>query len=150
MRRVSAARREAGIEITPLIDVVFLLLIFFMVSSSFVQKQVISVTLPESGTAVASVSDTVEISLDAAGMYFVAGEPVGHERGQLLAAMQSIVRTLDARALAVQPVEIRADANATHQSVVLALDVCVALGLVQVSLATVPVAEASGRQINGK
>ncbi len=46
MRRMSAARREAGIEITPLIDVVFLLLIFFMVSSSFVQKQVISVTLP--------------------------------------------------------------------------------------------------------
>ena len=84
MRRVSAARREAGIEITPLIDVVFLLLIFFMVSSSFVQKQVISVTLPESGTAFANVSDTVKISLDAAGMYFVAGQPVGRERGQLL------------------------------------------------------------------
>ena len=150
MRRMSAARREAGIEMTPLIDVVFLLLIFFMVSSSFVQKQVISVTLPESGTAVANVSDTVEISLDAAGMYFVAGQPVGRERGQLLAAMRSVVRTLDARALAEQPVEIRADANATHQSVVRALDVCVALGLVQVSLATVPVAEASGRQINGK
>ena len=150
MRRMSAARREAGIEITPLIDVVFLLLIFFMVSSSFVQKQVISVTLPESGTAVANVSDTVEISLDAAGMYFVAGQPVGRERGQLLAAMQSIVRTLDARALAEQPVEIRADANATHQSVVRALDVCVALGLVQVSLATMPVAEVSGRQTNGK
>ena len=39
MARLSAARREAGIEITPLIDVVFLLLIFFMVSSNFVQKQ---------------------------------------------------------------------------------------------------------------
>ena len=150
MRRMSAARREAGIEITPLIDVVFLLLIFFMVSSSFVQKQVISVTLPESGTAVANVSDTVKISLDAAGMYFVDGKPVGYERGQLLAAMQSIVRNLDARALAEQPVEIRADANATHQSVVRVLDVCAALGLVQVSLATVPVAKAAGRQINGQ
>ena len=150
MRRMSAARREAGIEITPLIDVVFLLLIFFMVSSSFVQKQVISVTLPESGAAVVNVSDTVEISLDAAGMYFVAGQPVGRERGQLLAAMQSIVRNLDALALAEQPVEIRADANATHQSVVRALDVCAALGLVQVSLATVPVATAAGRQINGQ
>ena len=149
MRRMSAARREAGIEITPLIDVVFLLLIFFMVSSSFVQKQVISVTLPESGAAVANVSDTVEISLDAAGMYFVDGQPVGRERSQLLAAMQSIVRNLDARALTEQPVEIRADANATHQSVVRVLDVCAALGLVQVSLATVPVATAAGRQING-
>ena len=116
-----------------------------MVSSSFVQKQVISVTLPESGAAVANVSDTVEISLDAAGMYFVAGQPVGRERGQLLAAMQSIVRNLDARALAEQPVEIRAHANATHQSVVRVLDVCAALGLVQVSLATVPVAKAAGR-----
>tara|TARA_B100000575_G_scaffold146308_1_gene116759 strand:- start:103 stop:540 length:438 start_codon:yes stop_codon:yes gene_type:complete len=145
MRRMSAARREAGIEITPLIDVVFLLLIFFMVSSNFVQKRVISVTLPESEAAVANVSNTVEISLDAAGMYFVAGQPVGRERGQLLAVMQSIVRNLDARALAEQRVEIRADANATHQSVVRALDVCAALGLVQVSLATVPVAEAAGR-----
>ena len=57
------------------------------------QKQVISVTLPESGT-VANVSDTVEISLDAAGMYFVAGQPVGARL--MLAAMQS-VRTLTPR-----------------------------------------------------
>ena len=150
MPRVSAARREAGIEITPLIDVVFLLLIFFMVSSNFVQKQVVSVTLPESGAAVASVSDAVEISLDAAGMYFVAGRPVGRERDQLLAAVQSAVGNLDAQSLAQQPVEIRADANATHQSVVRSLDVCASLGLVRVSLATMPIAKSAESLTNAQ
>ena len=139
MARLSAARREAGIEITPLIDVIFLLLIFFMVSSNFVQKQVVSVTLPMSEAATASVSNTIEIALDASGTYFVAGEPVGSERDQLLTVLRSVVGSLDAQALSEQSVEIRADANATHQSVVRALDVCATLGLVRVSLATVPV-----------
>ena len=139
MARLSAARREAGIEITPLIDVVFLLLIFFMVSSNFVQKQVVSVTLPTSEAATASESNTIEIVLDTSGTYFVAGEPVGNERDQLLNALRSVVGSLDAQALSEQPVEIRADASATHQSVVRALDVCATLGLVRVSLATVPV-----------
>ena len=144
MARLSAARREAGIEITPLIDVVFLLLIFFMVSSSFVQKQVVSVTLPTSEAATASVSNTIEIVLDTSGTYFVAGEPVGNDRDQLLNALRSVVGSLDAQALSEQPVEIRADASATHQSVVRALDVCVTLGLVRVSLATVPMTKSMG------
>ena len=146
MARLSAARREAGIEITPLIDVVFLLLIFFMVSSNFVQKQVVSVTLPTSKAATASQSNTIEIVLDTSGTYFVAGEPVGNERDQLLNALRSVVGSLDAQALSEQPVEIRADASATHQSVVRALDVCATLGLVRVSLATVPVTKTMDAQ----
>ena len=139
MARLSAARREAGIEITPLIDVVFLLLIFFMVSSNFVQKQVVSVTLPTSEAATASVSNTLTMAIDTFSTDFVAGEPVGSESDQLLNALRSVVGSLDAQALSEQPVEIRADASATHQSVVRALDVCATLGLVRVSLATVPV-----------
>ena len=146
MARLSAARREAGIEITPLIDVVFLLLIFFMVSSNFVQKQVVSVTLPTSEAATASESNTIEIVLNTSGTYFVAGEPVGNERDQLLNALRSVVGSFDAQALSEQPVEIRADASATHQSVVRALDVCATLGLVRVSLATVPVTKTMGPQ----
>ena len=146
MARLSAARREAGIEITPLIDVVFLLLIFFMVSSNFVQKQVVSVTLPTTEAATASVSNAIEIVLDTSGTYFVAGEPVGDERDQLLTALRSVVGSLDAQALSEQPIEIRADASATHQSVVRALDVCATLGLVRVSLATVPLAQTMGPQ----
>ena len=144
MARLSAARREAGIEITPLIDVVFLLLIFFMVSSNFVQKQGVSVTLPTTEAATASVSNAIEIVLDTSGTYFVAGEPVGDERDQLLTALRSVVGSLDAQALSEQPIEIRADASATHQSVVRALDVCATLGLVRVSLATVSVTKTMG------
>ena len=93
-----------------------------------------------------SVTDTVEIVLDTSGTYFVAGEPVGDERDQLLTALRSVVGSLDAQALSEQPIEIRADASATHQSVVRALDVCATLGLVRVSLATVPLAQAMGPQ----
>ena len=146
MARLSAARREAGIEITPLIDVVFLLLIFFMVSSNFVQKQVVSVTLPTSEAATASESNTIEIVLNMSGTYFVAGERVGNERDQLLNALRSVVGSFDAQALSEHPVEIRADASATYQSVVRALDVCATLGLVRVSLATVPVTKTMGPQ----
>ena len=125
---------------------IFLLLIFFMVSSNFVQKQGVSVTLPTTEAATASVSNAIEIVLDTSGTYFVAGEPVGDERDQLLTALRSVVGSLDAQALSEQPIEIRADASATHQSVVRALDVCATLGLVRVSLATVPLAQALGPQ----
>ena len=69
MARLSAARREAGIEITSLIDVVFLLLIFFMVSSNFVQKQGFRSLCQQSEAATASVSNAIEIVLDTSGTY---------------------------------------------------------------------------------
>ena len=117
-----------------------------MVSSNFVQKQGVSATLPTTEAATASVSNTIEIALDASGTYFVAGEPVGSERDQLLTVLRSVVGSLDAQALSEQPVEIRADASATHQSVARALDVCATLGLVRVSLATVPVTKTMALQ----
>ena len=136
MPRLSAARREAGIEITPLIDVVFLLLIFFMVSANFVQKQVISVTLPEADMSAAGPNEAVKIVVDASGDYWIDGEAVGTERADLVANLTELAGALSAEQLARQPIEIRADALATHQAVVRVLDVCAALGLVSVSLAT--------------
>ena len=137
MPRVRAARREPGIEITPLIDVVFLLLIFFMVSANFVQNRVINVSLPESDSAIVGAGETLQITVFASGDYWVAGQRVGSDIESLTSAVRGYAQMLTADELATQSVEIRADADAAHQSVIRVLDACVTAGFVQVSLATV-------------
>ena len=136
MARVRAARREPGIEITPLIDVVFLLLIFFMVSSNFVQNRVIHVSLPESDSALAGSGEILQITVTSAGDYWVAGQDLGRDIESLVAAVDDYARVLTVDQLAAQSVEIRADADATHQSVIRVLDACATAGFVKVSLAT--------------
>lgn len=143
MARVRAARREPGIEITPLIDVVFLLLIFFMVSSNFVQNRVIHVSLPESDSALAGSGEILQITVSAAGDYWVAGQDLGRDIESLAAAVDDYARVLTVDQLAAQSVEIRADANATHQSVIRVFDACASAGFVQVSLATAMSAQTS-------
>ncbi len=143
MARVRAARREPGIEITPLIDVVFLLLIFFMVSSNFVQNRVIHVSLPESDSALADSGEILQITVTAAGDYWVAGQDLGRDIESLAVAVDDYARVLTVDQLAAQSVEIRADANATHQSVIRVFDACASAGFVQVSLATAMSAQTS-------
>jgi len=141
--RVRAARREPGIEITPLIDVVFLLLIFFMVSSNFVQNRVIHVSLPESDSALDGSGEILQITVTAAGDYWVAGQDLGRDIESLAAAVDDYARVLTVDQLAAKSVEIRADANATHQSVIRVFDACASAGFVQVSLATAMTARTS-------
>ena len=136
MARVRAARREPGIEITPLIDVVFLLLIFFMVSANFVQNRVIDVSLPESDSALAGSGERLQITVTAAGDYWIAGQGVGSDIESLERALDGYAQTLTADQRTKQAVEIRADADASHQSVIRALDACANAGFVQVRLAT--------------
>lgn len=136
MARVRAARREPGVDITPLIDVVFLLLIFFMVSANFVQNRVIDVSLPESDSALAGTVEILQIIVTAAGDYWVAGQAVGSDIESLTSSIDDYAQTLTADQRAKQSVEIRADADATHQSVIRVLDACATAGFVKVSLAT--------------
>ena len=68
-------RYEGALELTPLIDVIFLLLIFFMVSTSFVVNREISIKLPESNSAASNAHEQQLIMvIDAAGAFSVAGE----------------------------------------------------------------------------
>ena len=130
MRRSRASRREATVELTPLIDVVFLLLIFFMVSTSFVQNQALNVDLPQAnGDAQPS------------GRYEIEGSIVVDTSLQGLAkTLQAVVEKNAARRTSL-PVVISADATATHQSVVRVMDACAQVGLTQISLATQPILE---------
>lgn len=150
MARSSAARREAGIEITPLIDVVFLLLLFFMVSTNVVQNRSVSVELPEAQSGTTVVADALEIAIAADGAVFVNGESVQAGLGGLAQVLLGRVEARSDRQRQQIPVLIKADAIVPHQSVVTVLDVCAGLGLRRVSLATVGAASSDNAKTNRK
>lgn len=129
----SAQREELDVNLTPLIDVVFLLLIFFMVSTTFQKESELRVQLPEStARTIEQSSDTIEIVINPLGEYFVSGqELVNNKMSTLRSAMMEMTRGREDTV-----VIIRADARAPHQSVVTAMDVAAQLGLLKLSIAT--------------
>lgn len=140
MNLQSRSREEPEINLTSLIDVVLLLLVFFMVSTSFVREAEISLRLPQADERAesAAADDILEITITAAGTYLVNGRAlVNNQRRTLRAAIERVLG--ETRDL---PVFIRADAEATHQSVVTAMDVAGQLGFVEINIATVTPPEA--------
>jgi biopolymer transport protein ExbD len=125
---------EPDLNMTSLIDVVLLLLIFFMLSTRFIDEGRLQLRLPEAGVEPEAVSrDVVEIDVTAQGGYRVNGRPLINNSRETLAA--AIGRSAgNNRAV---PVTIRADARATHQSVVTAMDVAGQAGYRQINIATV-------------
>jgi len=126
---------EPDLNMTSLIDVVLLLLIFFMLSTRFIDEGRLQIRLPEAGVEpdAASVRDSVEIEVTAEGGYRVNGRPLINNSPDTLAV--AIGRAAAGnRAI---PVTVRADARAMHQSVVTAMDVAGRLGYRQINIATV-------------
>ncbi|MDH3506810.1 MAG: biopolymer transporter ExbD [Gammaproteobacteria bacterium] len=135
MNLQSRSKEEPEVNLTSLIDVVLLLLVFFMVSTSFVRETEISLRLPQARTQTEPVvqADSLEIIVTETGGYFVNGRAlVNSERSTLRTAIERTIG--ESRDL---PVFVRADALATHQAVVTAMDVAGQLGFVQISIATV-------------
>jgi biopolymer transport protein ExbD len=136
----SRSRDEPEINVISLVDVLLVLVLFFMVSTSFLRETEISLQLPEAtveGQAV-SPSETLEIMITQSGSYLVNGrELVNNERRTLRAAIERLAG--EKRDV---PVFIRADAGATHQAVVTAMDVAGQLGFVKLNIATVTPPEA--------
>ena len=124
---------EPEINLTPLIDVVFLLLIFFMVSTTFEHQSRIQIELPEATAEPGKPEDeALEILIDAEGRYFLGDQQVVNtELKTLKGAIRKAVGDRES-----MPVIIRADARTPHQAVVRALDATSQLGLVHISLAT--------------
>ena len=121
------------VNITPLIDVVFLLLIFFMVTTTFNQQAELRVDLPEASSEEQSLEAVpIEITIDKSGAYFVNGTGLGkNDAATLMQALQKIVNDDEERG-----VTISADATTPHQAVVTAMDTVARLGLSKVSIAT--------------
>lgn len=72
--RASRKRRLPVLNVTSLIDVLFLLLIFFMVSSTFIENPAIELDLPAAASAEATQKDSTTLSIDAAGRAYLDGE----------------------------------------------------------------------------
>ena len=123
---------EVQINLTPLIDVVFLLLIFFMVSTTFDTTSQLKIRLPE-----ASQDETqkpprkLNLIIDADGKFVLNSRELVDNRSATLKA--ALERALEERML---PIVIQSDAASPVQSLVTAMDVITQLGLVQVSIAT--------------
>lgn len=128
-------RPQPEVNLTSLIDVVLLLLIFFMVSTSFVKESQIEIRLPETAaTEPASLPpERIDIMITETGTVFVNGRELINNRPETL---RNALRKVSAGDNSL-PLTISADANATHQSVVTAMDVAGRLGFSQINIATV-------------
>ena len=128
-------KAEPEVNMTSLIDVVLLLLIFFMVSTSFVKQSQISIRLPqaESTAIIEDVPERLDIMITEAGTYLVNGRELINSRPETI--RNALQKTSGGNTSI--PLTISADANARHQHVVTAMDVAGKLGFVQISIATI-------------
>ena len=76
MRYKERDSTEQEINISPLIDIVFILLIFFMVSATFVKDYDLDINRPKASSASASSSKAIRVHIDASGEVFIDGQPV--------------------------------------------------------------------------
>ncbi len=132
--------KEESVEVnlTPLIDVVFLLLIFFMVTTTFDRHARLKVSLPESSSkATQQQAEPLVLSIDAKGNYFLNDRQLVNR--QLDTLKQALQKTIgkDKKDYKDVALVLRADANTPHQSVVRAMDAASQLGLSRLSIATV-------------
>jgi biopolymer transport protein ExbD len=124
---------EVSIDLTALIDVVFLLLIFFMVTTTFTRESNLLVNLPEAGgQPAAEVPLRIEVLIARNGSYSVNGQGLADMQ---LATLMGAIEEIAAGDNTV-PVTITADAETTHQSVVTAMDAMAGLGFSRLSIAT--------------
>lgn len=121
------------VNLTPLIDVVFLLLIFFMVSTTFDRQAQLKVKLPEASPASQQLpTDTIILAVDAKGQYYINDKQLVNTTIKTL--KQALVNTMNENK--ELPVILKADAKTPHQSVVTAMDAAAQVGLTRLSIAT--------------
>ena len=135
MKLTARAKEEPEVNMTSLIDVVLLLLIFFMVSTSFVKQSKITISLPQvdSSAIVEEVPQQLDIMITEQGTFLVNGRELVNNRPETIRnALQKV-----SGGNTQLPLTISADANARHQFVVTAMDVAGKLGFVKISIATV-------------
>lgn len=127
---------EPNVNLISLVDVVLLLVIFFVLTTSFVRQSQLAIHLPEAAeTAPADPGDApaLEITVTARGGFFVNGRALVDNRPETLAAA---IRRVQPDAPS-RDVTISADARAAHQDVVTAMDVVGRLGITDVHIATI-------------
>ena len=131
MRLRRAGTEDPQINLTPLIDVVFLLLIFFMVSTTFERESELNLELPEAKAESADRSPmAIEVAIDAEGRVHLDGRTLA---GAGVAGIRAAL-VERAGATPAPPLVIRADASTPYQAVVTVMDAASQAGFVNLSL----------------
>ena len=134
---------EPEINLVPLIDVILVLIIFFVVTTTFDLNSALKLELPQASAEQSEAPDhLLSVLVNAEGRYFI------DEHEALRTDVESLKRTIvevagDDRQ---RPVLLRADARTPHQAVVTAMDALGQLGFRQISIATAPEQAAAGGQ----
>lgn len=133
MKFRTTEREPPDINLTPLIDVVFLLLIFFMVSTTFDRASELSIDLPESSAAPESEQKVVvDVAIDGNGRVYVNGRQlINRQLGTLQEALK--IATNGNNDI---PVVVNADANTPYQTIVTIMDAARKLGLARLRFPT--------------
>ena len=127
-------RDEPEINLIPLIDILFFLLLFFMLSSTFERSAELKIDLPKSTeqSQQQTPPDSIEVVIDSTGNYYVNGARTANNQIETLKrALQIAIGTRDH-----PPLIISADGRTPHQAVVTAMDAARQVGLVHLAIAT--------------
>ncbi len=122
---------DVQVNLTPLIDVVFLLLIFFMVSTTFNQSTELTIDLPTatSNAPSSDVSQNIELVVTADGQYVINGQTLINERVEtLIQGLREISQGDNTR-----PLIITADAKASYDMVLRVYDAAASLGITKLA-----------------
>ena len=111
-----------GINVTPMVDVVLVLLVIMMVSSIYIVQQSLKVELPKTATSDEAASSPAAVTITREGAFFFGGSPV--DEGQLVARLRSAVQ-----ANADVNLIVTADEKAFHGSVVHVIDLAKVEGI---------------------
>ena len=131
MRFKRKTRDTIGMDLTPLVDVVFLLLIFFMVSTTFTKQGKLNITLPQAEQNMVAQQEgySIDLVIDREGYYAVNGKVLSQQHKTHLARYLQQIMTEQQVEQEDTTMIISADAKAPHQSVVTAMDAAAELGL---------------------
>ena len=129
MNRRRRQAEEAGVDISPLIDMVFILLIFFMVTTTFVKDAQVELDRPSASSAKPASTQAIRVTIDRRGDTYVSGRAV---RPWLL---QGTVREL-LRGAKDRPVLVITDAGVKAQQLLTVIDQCRLAGAKDVAVAT--------------
>jgi biopolymer transport protein ExbD len=116
-----------GINVTPMVDIVLVLLVIMMVSATYIVSQSLQVELPKTGTSDDSVSSPATVTLTKDGARYFNGERVSEAQlRQQLAAVYAKNNDLD--------LIVSADADASHGAVVHVIDLAKAIGIAKFAI----------------
>lgn len=126
-------RPDALIDLTPMVDLFLLLILFFALATTFAKQTRLGIDLPEAnGVAPKASSESIEVSVSEAGEFAVNGLPlVDNQRATLKTALADVMQGRKDL-----PFFLTADSKATHQNVVTVMDIAGELGFVNLSIVT--------------